>query len=60
MQKLFIQNLPAIPLFAEPNWGEYNSSRFTNFPNKNNPYAALSPNNVPEALLVMVELEPVK
>jgi len=60
MQKLFIQNLPAIPLFAEPNWGEYNSSRFTNFPNKDNPYAALSPNNVPEALLVMVQLEPVK
>ena len=60
MQDIFIKNIPAIPLFAEPNWGEYNTTRFTNFPNKNNPYAALSPNNLPEALLVMVELEPVK
>ncbi|MAJ43770.1 MAG: peptide ABC transporter substrate-binding protein [Candidatus Marinimicrobia bacterium] len=60
MQKIFIENIPAIPLFAEPNWGQYNSTRFTNFPNKDNPYAALSPNNMPEALLVLVELEPVK
>ena len=60
MQKIFIKNIPAIPLFAEPNWGQFNSTRFTNFPNKNNPYAALSPNNMPEALLVLVELEPVQ
>jgi len=60
MQDIFIENLPAIPLFAEPSWGEYNTSRFTNFPNEQNPYAQLSPNNVPENLLVLIELEPVK
>ena len=60
MQDIFIENLPAIPLFSEPSWGEYNTSRFTNFPNEQNPYAQLSPNNVPENLLVLIELEPVK
>jgi len=60
MQKIFIENIPAIPLFAEPNWGEFNTTRFTNFPDQDNPYATLSPNNVPENLLVLVELEPVK
>ena len=60
MQDIFIENLPAIPLFSEPSWGEYNTSRFTNFPNEQNPYAQLSPNNTPEYLLVLIELEPVK
>ena len=60
MQDIFIENLPAIPLFSEPSWGEYNTTRFTNFPNEQNPYAQLSPNNVPENLLVLIELEPVK
>jgi peptide/nickel transport system substrate-binding protein len=60
MQDIFIENIPAIPLFSEPSWGEYNTTRFTNFPNEHNPYAQLSPNNVPENLLVLIELEPVK
>ena len=58
MQDIFIENIPAIPLFSEPSWGEYNTTRFTNFPNEQNPYAQLSPNNVPENLLVLIELEP--
>lgn len=58
MQEIFIENIPAIPLFAEPSWGEYNTSRYTNFPNEHNPYAQLSPNNSPEHLLVLIELEP--
>ena len=60
MQNIFIEELPAIPLFSEPSWGEYNTSRYTNFPNKDNPYAQLSPNNVPENLLVLINVEPVK
>jgi peptide/nickel transport system substrate-binding protein len=60
MQDIFIDNIPAIPLFSEPSWGEYNTTRFKNFPNEENPYAQLSPNNVPENLLVLIELEPVK
>ena len=59
MQDKFISEVPAIPLFSEPSWGEYNTTRYTNFPNEKNPYAQLSPNNVPENLLVLINLEPV-
>ena len=33
---------PAIPLFPGPEWGEYNTTRFTDFPNEENPYTVLS------------------
>ena len=57
LQKSFVENVPAIPLFLNPSWGEFNSSRITGFPSKENPYARLSPNHVPETLLVMTRLE---
>ena len=44
LQHLFIENAPGIPLFAELSWAEYNSKYFTDFPNKQNPYGPLSPN----------------
>ena len=44
LQHLFIENAPGIPLFAELSWAEYNSKYFTGFPNKQNPYGPLSPN----------------
>jgi peptide/nickel transport system substrate-binding protein len=58
MQVLFVQNAPAIPLFPGPSWGEYNTRRFTNFPNKDNPYAKLTPNSSPENLFLLVEVKP--
>ena len=32
LQALYVEELPAIPLFPGPQWGEYNSTRFTDFP----------------------------
>jgi peptide/nickel transport system substrate-binding protein len=58
MQMLFVQNAPVIPLFPGPSWGEYSTRRFTNFPNKDNPYAKLTPNSPPENLFVLVEVKP--
>lgn len=58
LEELFVEYAPAIPLFAEPSWGQYNTKRFTNFPNKDNPYALLSPNYPPENLLVLVNVVP--
>ena len=58
LEELFVEYAPAIPLFAEPSWGQYNTKRFTNFPNENNPYGQLSPNYPPENLLVMVNVVP--
>jgi len=57
MQQMFLDEAPAIPLFAAPAWGESNSSQFTGFPSEENPYARLSPNHPPETLLVLTQLE---
>jgi len=56
LQKLFIENLPAIPLFPGPQWYEYNSTRFTGFPDKDNPYAIGSAYAL-EAILVATEIK---
>jgi peptide/nickel transport system substrate-binding protein len=58
MQMIFVKNAPIIPLFPGPSWGEYNTARFTNFPNKENPYAKLTPNSAPENLFVLTEVKP--
>jgi len=58
LQRLFVAQAPAIPLFPGPLWGEYNSTRFTGFPDADNPYAPLSPNLAPQSLLVLARLQP--
>jgi peptide/nickel transport system substrate-binding protein len=58
LQHLFVESAPAIPLFPGPLWGAYNSTRFSGFPDADNPYAPLSPNLSPQALLVLTRLVP--
>ncbi|MBZ0231775.1 MAG: ABC transporter substrate-binding protein, partial [Deltaproteobacteria bacterium] len=58
LQRLFVERAPAIPLFPGPLWGAYNSTRFTGFPDAHDPYAPLSPNLSPQALLVLTRLAP--
>lgn len=57
LQKLFIENAPSLPLFAEASWAECNTKYFKNFPSEENPYATLSPNYPPENLILMVNVE---
>ncbi len=57
MQKLFIKYAPAIPIFADPSWGIYNTKRFKNFPSEKNPYAQISPNAGIENLLIFTNVE---
>ena len=57
LQNIFIDYAPAIPLFGEVSWAECNTTYFTNFPSENNPYAPLSPNSLPENLVVLVNLK---
>ena len=52
LQALFVENFPAIPLFPGPQWGEFNSTRFTDFPSEENPYAILSTYEFTERLLI--------
>jgi peptide/nickel transport system substrate-binding protein len=58
LELVFAQQAPAIPLFPGPLWGEFNSKRFTGFPDASNPYAPLSPNLFPQSLLVLTRLSP--
>ncbi len=49
---------PAIPLYPNPSWAEYNTSRITGFPSAVDPYADPSPNKFDrgEVLLVLTRL----
>jgi peptide/nickel transport system substrate-binding protein len=42
LQKIFVANLPVIPLYYQPEWGAYNTERVSGFPDQKNPYAPLS------------------
>ena len=58
LQRRFAELAPAIPLFANPLWGEFSTVRFVGFPDAEHPYARLSPNAEPDALLVLTAVEP--
>lgn len=58
LQRLFVRELPAIPLFPNPSWGAYNTTRFVGFPSADDPFTQLSPNKIPDALLVMTAVRP--
>ncbi|MGE0325424.1 MAG: ABC transporter substrate-binding protein [Polyangiaceae bacterium] len=57
LQRLFVAEAPALPLFPDVSWGEYNLKRFKGFPSEADPYALLTPNKAPDSLLVLTRLE---
>ena len=58
LQRLFVAEAPAIPLFPGPAWAEYNTKRFVGFPTAEDPYAQPTPHAAPECLLVLTRLRP--
>ncbi|HEY5924367.1 MAG TPA: ABC transporter substrate-binding protein [Kofleriaceae bacterium] len=58
LQRRFADITPAIPLFANPLWGEFSTARFVGFPAADHPFARLSPHAEPDALLVLTAVEP--
>ena len=60
MQRIFVEEAPAIPLYPNPSWAEYNTRRFTDFPSKENPYADPSPNKWDrcETLITLTTIKP--
>lgn len=60
LQRTFVREAPAIPLYPNPSWAEYNSGRFSGFPSAEDPYADPSPNKFDrgECLLVLTSLRP--
>jgi len=60
LQRIFVDEAPAIPLYPNPSWAEYNTSRFEGFPSNENPFADPSPNKFDrgETILVLLSLTP--
>ncbi len=60
LQRTFAREIPAIPLYPNPSWAEYNTRRFEGFPSAADPYADPSPNKFDrgEILLVLTSLRP--
>lgn len=60
LQQTFADEAPAVPLFPGPMWYEYNTTRFTDFPTKDNPYAhgSFFHQSSPEQLIVMTTIKP--
>lgn len=60
LQRVFVNEAPAIPLYPNPSWAEYNTARFEGFPSRDDPYADPSPNKMDrgECLLVLTTVAP--
>lgn len=59
VQKLFVDNAPAIPLFPGPQWNEYNTMRFTGYPTPEDPYIVPSAYENTGRIVQMTRLKPV-
>ena len=58
LQTVMMEDVPVIPLLQAGNWFNYNTSRWTGFPDENDPYAFGAPNWIPDILIVLQNLEP--
>jgi peptide/nickel transport system substrate-binding protein len=59
LQKIMVEQLPAIPLVYGATWYEYSSARFTGWPDEKNTYAVPSPYTFPDAEIVILNLKSV-
>ncbi|HEX7063428.1 MAG TPA: ABC transporter substrate-binding protein, partial [Bacillales bacterium] len=60
LQQIVAENLPSIPLVQGPIWYEYNDSKYTNWPTKENPYVDPAPHDWPAPAVVLKHLKPVQ
>ena len=56
--RLYVANVPSLPLFASRLWGVFNSKYFTGFPSRFLPYAGAAPDGQPDSLPVLIEVKP--
>ncbi len=60
LQKIYVEQLPTIPLVTGPDWSEYRTTNFTGWPTESNPYASPSPNEGSDMAVVIMHLQPVQ
>jgi peptide/nickel transport system substrate-binding protein len=59
IEKIFVEDVPAIPIGTHPTLGEYDTRAFTGWPSENDQYATADPTQ-PSAVQVLMNLKPVK
>ncbi|MBA2285149.1 MAG: ABC transporter substrate-binding protein, partial [Ktedonobacteraceae bacterium] len=59
LEKIMVEQLPAIPLMDEPFWYQYNTSKFVGWPDEQHPYAAPGSAEYPDIEYVILHLHPV-
>lgn len=59
LQKIVLDNVPAVPLYYNPVWFIYSTKNFKGWPNESNPYAEPRITGM-DKLFVVLNLEPVK
>ncbi len=60
MQRIFVRDLPVIPMINGLIKENYNSTYYTGFPSQSNYYAAGTPDSMPMRLIVLTHLKPVQ
>lgn len=58
IEKIFVEDVPAIAIGTHPQLGEYNTRKYTGWPSEDNPYATADPTQ-PWAVQVIMSLKPV-
>lgn len=58
IEKIMVEQLPAIPLTVNVYWDEYTTTNWTNWPDANNPYAPGAPYLAPDSEYVILNLKP--
>lgn len=59
LQQIMVDELPSIPLTAEPYWYEYSTANFVGWPDAQHPYAAPGTAEYPDIEIVLLNLQPV-
>ncbi|AXA95191.1 ABC transporter substrate-binding protein [Microbacterium laevaniformans] len=59
IQKIFVEDVPAIPIGTHPTLGEYNTRSFVGWPSEDDQYATADP-TAPSAVQVVMKLTPAK
>jgi len=59
LQQIMVEQLPSIPLTAEPYWYEYSTAKFVGWPDAQHPYAAPGTAEYPDIEIVLLNLQPV-
>lgn len=59
VERIVAEQLPTIPLVCGATWYEYNTSKYTGWPDANNAYVSPSLWSYPAAAIVVMHLKPV-